>query len=653
MVSGLSVRGLSPRADIYSLTPTRQRLAQLTFTGGAGPVPSPDGRLIAFARKGGLWVMSADGRRQRLLARDAVGPARAPDSRTLAYARPAVQGLPRSGAIRAVRANGRGDRLLVPGGAVAPAWSPDGRSLAFLRVHAEPVTGGFTFSYALAVLHGGKEGLIGPAADEPAAWSPDGRWLAYIGGAGAVVIVHPDGSGARVVDSQPAYHPVWSTSGRLLAYVRGGALMLFDQASGKQRTLVPEPGWPAIDAFAWSPDGSQLAYEAFNDVTEQTRISTVSLAGEIRPLGGYPEARGLAWTTAPPGVHYRTPEPAGPVVVGDELRFRIPVDELAADGDRVAYQACGTVGAWQPGTGTVTPARSELPLCNFDDNYLQFFDLMLAGGVVGYGTDEGGIQQNVELRLSTLADPAAATIVPGGNATRPGPLATGFLLGSGPLIVLSTWASGCNGPATPCPDPNGAQPLWRLPLPLAPGVCKRSGVELAPPCHRIADGLLVPLAVDASRIVVLRSDGSLALLDADGRALLSLPFASGAALGAALAGSDLVVLVQGALRDYDAATGTLVHTWQLPDVPTAGVCGIELWRCGSPRLRFEGAANGLAVYLLDGQIHVLRLRDGADVVVGYGTAAQLDDAGLFYAYQANGLWPGRIRFVAFNRLPLR
>jgi Tol biopolymer transport system component len=659
VVSGSSLhpRG-EPSPDIYSLSASGQ-LAQLSFTGGAGPVPSPDGRLIAFARAGDLWLMSADGRRQRLLVRNAVGLAWVGDSRTIAYARLHAKG------IRVIGADGRGDRLLVAGDAVAPRWSPDGRSLAFLQVHAEPVPGGSRFTYTLAVRRGGKERLVGPASSDAPSWSPDGRWLAYTASVGggtetAVVLVHPDGSNARVIDSAatvygtPAiHHPVWSPRGRLLAYFRSGAISLFDEASGKRRTLVPAQGWPAIDAFAWSPDGRQLAYEAFDSENEVTEIFAVSLSGRIRVLGGYPEATGIVWTTPPAGLHYRPPAPVGPVAVGDELRFRVPVDELAADGDRVAYQACGTVGAWQPSSGSVTAVRSELPLCNFEDNYLQFFDLMLAGDVVGYGTDEGGIQQNVQLRLSTLADPTDATTVAGGNWTRPGPLDVGFLLGSGPLIVFSTWNTGCNGPATPCPDASGPQPLWRLPLPLVPGTCARTGVELALPCRRIADGPAAPLAVDASRMVVLRSDGSLALLDAEARQLRSLPFVPGAVHGAALAGSDLVVIVPHELRDYDAATGTLLHSWPLLDVATAGVCGIELWRCGSPRLRFEGAANGLAVYLLDDQIHLLRLRDGADVVVGNGTAAQVEDSGLFYAHQATGTWPGRIRFVPFDQLPLR
>src|SRR5262245_29504226 len=241
VVSGSSLhpRPEQPPPDIYSLSPSDQQLAQLTFSGGADPVPSPDGRQIAFARDGDLWAMSANGERQRLLARNAVEAAWAPDSRTLAYTRPGSNG------IRTVGADGRGDRLLFPGDADAPAWSPDGRSLAFLRVRAT--------LYTLAVVRGRKKRLLGSASIERPSWSPDGRWIAYIGASGRVVIVHPDGSGARVVDPAPSQHPSWSPGGRWLAYLRDGAIIVFDQATGKRRRLVPAPVWPKIDAFTWSP----------------------------------------------------------------------------------------------------------------------------------------------------------------------------------------------------------------------------------------------------------------------------------------------------------------------------------------------------------------------------------------------------------------
>jgi NADPH-dependent 2,4-dienoyl-CoA reductase/sulfur reductase-like enzyme len=60
----------------------------------------------------------------------------------------------------------------------------------------------------------------------------------------------------------------------------------------------------------------------------------------------------------------------------------------------------------------------------------------------------------------------------------------------------------------------------------------------------------------------------------------------------------------------------------------------------------EDVARGLAVYVLDGEVHLLRLRDGADRVVAAGTLARFMDTGLVYADGA------RIRMTPFARLPL-
>jgi hypothetical protein len=97
----------------------------------------------------------------------------------------------------------------------------------------------------------------------------------------------------------------------------------------------------------------------------------------------------------------------------------------------------------------------------------------------------------------------------------------------------------------------------------------------------------------------------------------------------------------------------LRHTWQLPNLSIGGFCGIAEYVCGTPRLRLEGAANGDVAYLLDGILHLLRLRDGADTVVADAKAAQLDDSGLYYAYETTGVWRGHIRFIPFDQLPFR
>lgn len=158
---------------------------------------------------------------------------------------------------------------------------------------------------------------------------------------------------------------------------------------------------------------------------------------------------------------------------------------------------------------------------------------------------------------------------------------------------------------------------------------------------------LQPLAVDGGRIVARRADGSLELLDLDGGLLRRFDVP---ALGAALTGDDLVVLVQGELREYNVSTGDLLSVWPLPDVPSSGRCRYTI--CPGIRLTLDDAARGFALYTIDGVVHLLRLSDGYDQVVPGATAAELTDAGLFYAFTGEGPWPGRIRFVPFAELPV-
>jgi hypothetical protein len=65
------------------------------------------------------------------------------------------------------------------------------------------------------------------------------------------------------------------------------------------------------------------------------------------------------------------------------------------------------------------------------------------------------------------------------------------------------------------------------------------------------------------------------------------------------------------------------------------------------------AARGVAAYALDGELHLLRLSDGAGALVGDASAARFGESGLFYACEGPYAWRGRIRFVPFARLPLR
>jgi hypothetical protein len=354
---------------------------------------------------------------------------------------------------------------------------------------------------------------------------------------------------------------------------------------------------------------------------------------------------GLAWTTPPRGVRYRKPAPpAGfPVAASAfELKSKAPIDELVADGRRVAFRSCREIVTWTAGTTTLSEVHPERPVCvgprlGEEGWDVRFCCTALAGDNVGVETVQGsGIQRSAAL---SVYGPSLSTGIAALPTMLGGSLGIGFMVGHGPLLVFSAWRPSGTAciPTTPCPDPRG-QPLWRLPLPLSSTTCAldSSTGDLGPPCQKIAAGPVLPLAADDSHIVVRRVDGALAVLDADGREVFSIPFATADTWSAKIAASDVVVLTAGQLRDYDVTSRALLHAWPVP-----------------PESRLEDTARGLAAYVLDGQVHLLRLRDGADVVVASGTGAQLEDSGLFYAHDGAAPYVGRIRFVARDKLPLR
>src|SRR5262249_38682300 len=266
------------------------------------------------------------------------------------------------------------------------------------------------------------------------------------------------------------------------------------------------------------------------------------------------------------------------------------------------------------------------------------------------------------LVVETVGDPDARTEIAAGYHTTGDPRGderAGDILGAGPLLVFSTWAYCDEVAPVTCPGLGygqgptlATQALWRVREPPWAGECPRIRSDATGGrCERlrVEPGPLRPLDADAGRIVV-SGDNATLVLDPDGHQLLSLPLSTQAAQ---LAGPDLVLLVRGALRDYDVTTGALLHTWPLPDISSGGFCGVPLLLCGSPRLRLEDAANGLVAYVLDGQIHLMRFGDGRDVIPHGGTIARFGTGGLFYTYQASGTWAGRIRFVPFDQLPPR
>jgi len=660
----------SGTSQIYAVDPSRRAATgQITFgrapacprdperpCGFRAPTLSPDNRRMFFwdymeqdYLRRSLFVAGADGRRRHRVALtqgSIVEAAWAPDSSRVAYTG--------TDGIHVVGVDGSSDRLVptTRAGDHSPAWSPDGRSIAFVTSRGEPGD---------LVVVTGRNRRVAARRERGLsfAWSPDGRWLAVQGK--GLFIERPDGSGRRNL-AENLYYGAWSPDGRLLALFDSavGGVRIYDVRSGRTRTMIAVGGgdlvWSpngrllAMDSsagitiadvttakmrlltkdhssgLAWSPDGDLLAYveETFS-MQAARNLRVVGLAGNVRTIvavGGSYGGRigGFVWTKPPPEQQYRRPAPRSLATAsGNELTAPWTVTRLATDGGRVAYVACGHVFVWTPSAGSVEqaePVASLSPRCNDyaglnNVHTLAIADERVAFGLIGGGNTTfwwlGGTTSSLRRPAFTLGEGRVTTATPRTDFVAD-------LAGSGSLLVFSSadqeWVGGqC------CSVKTIRQEVVRA----GPTGC---------PCPVLATepGPFVPYDVDSGRIAAA-GDNAVVLLDAEGARLLTVPMR---ARSAQLAGDDLVFAVDAELRHHHARTGELLRTWPL-----------------TPSFRLEDAARGLVVYVVDGQVHVLRLADGVDATIGPGTLARFMDAGLVYA---DGV---RLHLMTFDRLPLR
>jgi Tol biopolymer transport system component len=253
-----SIRSHGGAADLFVVRTDGRGLRRLTRTPLWEDQPdwSPDRRRVVFSKgqpfchgsacegasDAAIWVIGADGRRQRRLTHPDesivdTSPRWAPDGRSIAFVRStfaADPGSPDDG-IFVMAADGSGARRVAAKAALAVDWSPDGRRLAYVVVRLGIVD--IETRRARPV----------PAANLPAevadiAWSPDGGRLALAAAGGIYLLPATGGRARRVVRAYRAESVAWSPDGGRLAFSAGPSA---------------RPG-ARTDLFVVRPDGQML-----------------------------------------------------------------------------------------------------------------------------------------------------------------------------------------------------------------------------------------------------------------------------------------------------------------------------------------------------------------------------------------------------------
>jgi hypothetical protein len=461
----------------------------------------------------------------------------------------------------------------------------------------------------------------------PQAWSPDGsRIVAPVCCVSRFAIIDLRSGRTLIADGS---NPAWAPNGRWIAASagqhRGVRLMRPDGSGGRTLSKLSVHSTPM-----WSPDSRAVVvvdtcclplYEGDDVWTIAVpggRAERVSEGGDRYGYSSYlPEWHPTGAPTARlPGRYVSGAIRSDSVVERDVLKTSMPIAQLAADGDAVAvrYPNCRTE-AWRPAR------RSAIgfAVCGRA--------LGLADGRVAWtnGPIVWGDGERWFADTSTYARPRPTTLPRRWAANRP----LGAPVGDGSVIAFGLWGT-CSFGLGQCTS-NRKHPgeLFRL-----------DGERLV----RVATSPLAMtvVSVDDGRILVDHENGEFDLLRSDGTVIRTFRLNAEVVRGVRLQGRDLVVRTTSAVEVTNAENGEFLGRWPLP----------------STAARLEDVQDGIAVFVDDSAITLLRLGDGATGVIEGASSrsvlAQIEPSGLFYSYRADdSTYPGRVVFVPFAALPLR
>ena len=254
-----------------------------TSAGVTDPAPSPDGRSVALASRGWLWLLDLEtGVARRLTSGGAVDarPAWAPDGRRLAFVRDS--GDETSVVVLDVAGGAEETVAAEPGLELDPAWTPDGAALVYAAAGASGI--------GLRGLHlgtGAREVLTdAPGLAVAPSVHPDGRRAVYVAKRGAEEVRVRDlvtgdervlYAGRILSQTRPALAPDGQTVALSVPTDDGWELVLADLDDPGPTLRIASGAAPPL-APAWSPDGASIYY-AQADAAERLRLMRVPAAG--------------------------------------------------------------------------------------------------------------------------------------------------------------------------------------------------------------------------------------------------------------------------------------------------------------------------------------------------------------------------------------
>lgn len=305
---------------------------------------------------------------------------------------------------------------------------------------------------------------------------------------------------------------------------------------------------------------------------------------------------------------------------GRTLHVKGAVLEIAADGGLVAINRqvaiCGGISVWRPSTGaTLRVPVSALCAGGASSPYL----VALGGNRLVWKEAEAANTYSDDEVLTALAGGAKATTLAATTSyhgeSAHGPQYAGFA-GDGGLLVYGVWTLGARGE-------EGAGRLLRV-----------DGARSV--LLRRTSGRILGASVDGGTIALVQP-GKVTLLARDGKVLRELVPGGAEIDAAALQGGILAVQQGRTLGVYRASTGRLERSIALP-------AGAQL----------ADLAGGIAAVVEGDAVVLVRLSDGRRAVAarppGTNVLAQLEPAGLSYAYSSHDNADGYVVFVPWPEL---